>query len=95
MMMMMIVMFVSFKVLLFVCSYYTKSLIQCQAHSESILLSPRMSFGIPDADHGEWDKDCCQHCDCDNVHCVFLSSVVVVLYAPHYNVLSSIVNADH
>jgi len=34
------------------------------------LLAPRMPSCIPYADHGEWDKDCCQHCDCCDVHCV-------------------------
>ena len=41
---------------------------------------PRVSLGIPDADHGEGDKDCGQHCDCDDVHCVSFVCVVV-LYA--------------
>ena len=29
-----------------------------------------MPLSIAHADHGEWDKECCQHCDCDDVHCV-------------------------
>ena len=81
------------QVLLLYAHHCTKSLIQCQAHSESILLSPRMSFGIPDADHGEWDKDCCQHCDCDDVHCVALVSccMLPIIYS-HRHMSILIVN---
>ena len=43
---------------------------------------PRVSLGIPDADHGEGDKDCGQHCDCDDVHCVALVVLLCVCIVP-------------
>ena len=66
-----------------VCVLVSVSCVVCSSLYQSVdtmstpSLPPRVSLGIPDADHGEGDKDGGQHCDCDDVHCV--AFVVVLL----------------